>query len=116
LLKVAKRLPIHAEKGRRSGQLAPVRSSAATARSKVSPKNPAIAVGQRVEPLDSIRSRLDVELGISTCAMPPWLARYRFPLRFSRNVLSVSALIVFAQPGGRGLVTRDYFAFVPSHM
>src|ERR1022692_3116753 len=51
-------------------------------------QNPAIAVGKRVEPLDSIGSRLDVELDISTSAMPPWLARYRFPLRFlqcSRN-------------------------------
>jgi hypothetical protein len=47
-------------------------------------KNPAIAVGNCVEPLDSIGSRLDVELDIPTSAVPPRL-RARRALRAERR-------------------------------
>jgi hypothetical protein len=37
-------------------------------------QNPAFAIGNRVEPLDGLGPRLDVELDISAGAVPPWLA------------------------------------------
>jgi hypothetical protein len=35
-----------------------------------------MAIGNRVEPLDSLGPRLDVELDVSAGAMLPWLARH----------------------------------------
>jgi hypothetical protein len=48
-------------------------------------KNTAMAVGNRVEPLDGFRARFDVELDIPPGAVPPGYAGYRLPWRLSRR-------------------------------